>query len=342
MHTFEQIVGDLKKKIYKPVYYLMGEESYFIDEITNLIEKGVLPEAERSFNQTILYGKDIDLGALLNHARRFPMMSNYNVVIVKEAQNMKDIEGMAADKTDPFLMYAENPSKSTILVINLKGKSLDKRKKLFKVLDKDQVLFESVKMYDNKVGTWIINQFKEAGKTIDPKAAELMASHLGNDLSLVAREIEKLLITAPKNSPVTLKEIEDNVGISKDFNVFELQHAIGKKDVYKANLIITHMGQNPKTKSIIPMIAFLYSYFTKIIMVHSADDKSKQSLASLLGVNPFFIQDYLDAARNYPKSKCIHIISFLREYDAKSKGIDSPPVEDLELMRELIYKILHI
>lgn len=342
MLTFEQIISDLKKKIHKPIYYLMGEESYFIDQITRQIEKHTLPEEEKSFNQTVFYGKDIDMGDLLNTARRFPMMSNYNIVILKEAQNLKGIEGLSADQTDPFLLYAENPPPSTILVINLRGKSLDKRKKLYKTLDKNGVIFESKRIYENKVGEWIISQLKQEGYGIEVNAAELMANHLGNDLSKVAQEIEKLTIVLPKGSKVTLKEIEENIGISKDFNVFELQNAIGKKDIYKANLIITHLGQNPKTKSIIPIIAFLYSFFTKILMMHSSTDKSNQALASLLGVNPYFMRDYTEAARNFPKIKCIHIIGFLREYDTKSKGIDAPPTDDLELMRELIYKILHI
>lgn len=342
MLTFEQILGDLKKKIFKPIYYLMGEESYFIDQITNYIEKHTLPEEEKSFNQTILYGKDIDMGTLLNTARRFPMMSNYNIVILKEAQNLKGIEGLSADQTDPFLLYAENPPPSTIMVVNLRGKSLDKRKKLYKTLDKTGIIFESKRIYENKVGVWITKQLKEQGYGIDVKASELMASHLGNDLSKVAQEIDKLTIVLPKGSTVTLKEIEENIGISKDFNIFELQTAIGKKDIYRSNLIITHLGQNPKTKSIIPLIAFLYSFFTKLLMMHSATDKSNQALASLLGVNPYFMRDYTDAARNYPKIKCIHIIGFLREYDTKSKGIDAPQTDDLELMRELVYKILHI
>lgn len=342
MYTFEQILSDLDKKIYKPIYYLMGEESFFIDELTTRIEKSVLPEEERSFNQTVLYGKDVELGNLLNTARRFPMMSNYNVVIVREAQNLKGIEGAGADQVDPMLLYVENPLPSTILVINLKGKSLDKRKKLYKALDKNAVLFESKRIYENKVGAWITQRLKDLGYTIDIKAAELMASHLGNDLSKVSKELEKLLILVPQGGHVTLKEIEENIGISKDFNVFELQSALGQRDVYKANLIINHMGQNPKTKSIIPLIALLYTYFTKIMMVHSSHDKSKSTLASLLGVNPFFIGDYMTAARNYDLRKCIHVIGFLREYDAKSKGIDMPSVDDLELMRELIYKITHI
>ncbi len=342
MQTYEQIVSDIKKKIYKPIYFLMGEESFYIDEITTLLEKSILPEEERSFNQSIFYGKDIEMGTLLDNSRRFPMMSNYNVVIVKEAQNMKGIDGLPSDQTDPFMLYLENPAKSTILVINYKGKSLDKRKKIYSCIDKNSVLFESKRIYDNKVGEWIIKQLKESGKTIDAKAAELMASHLGNDLSLVARELEKLVIVAPKNGPITMKEIDEHVGISKDFNIFELQMALAKKDIYRSNLIVTHLGQNPKTKSIIPLIAFLYSYFSKLLMIHSSSDKTRQSLAALLGVNPFFVQDYLDAARTFPATKCMAIIGFLREYDAKSKGIDNPTTDDLELMRELVFKILYI
>jgi len=226
--------------------------------------------------------------------------------------------------------------------VNLKGKSLDKRKKLYKTLDKNAVLFESKRIYENKVGDWVTNYLKIQGYGIEVKAAELIASHLGNDLSKVAQEIEKLTIVVPKGKAITSKEVEDNIGISKDFNIFELQNALGKKDIYRSNLIITHLGQNPKTKSIIPIIAFLYSFFTKLLMMHSTHDKSNQNLASLLGVNPFFLRDYQEAARNYPLYKCIHIIGFLREYDAKSKGIDSPTIDDLDLMRELIFKILHI
>jgi DNA polymerase-3 subunit delta len=342
MLTFEQIISDLEKKIYKPIYYLMGEESYFIDQITNYIDKHTLPEEEKSFNQTILYGKDTNMGNLLNTARRFPMMSNYNVIILREAQNLRGIEGLSAGEIDPLLLYADNPPPSTILVINLRGKTLDKRKKLYKTIDKNGIIFDSKRIYENKVGDWITKQLKIAGYGIDIKAAELMANHLGNDLSKVSQEIEKLMIVLPKGGTVSLKEIEENIGINKDFNIFELQTALGKKDIYRSNLIITHLGQNPKTKSIIPLISFLYSFFTKLLMLHSAEDKSNQGLASLIGVNPYFMRNYTEAARNYSKVKCIHIIGFLREYDTKSKGIDSPSVDDLELMRELVYKILHI
>ncbi len=342
MYTFDQIKADLKKKIYKPIYYLMGDEGYFIDEITSHIEKNILPEEEQSFNQTVLYGRDIELGDMLDTARKFPMMSNYNVVIVKEAQLLKGIEGVAAGQTDPFLLYVENPAPSTILVINLRDKKLDKRKKLYKALDKSACLFESKKIYENKVGAWITSVAKSKGYSIDVKAAELMATHLGNDLAKVNNELTKLLVTEPKGANITLKEIEDNIGISKDFNVFELQTAIGKKDFRKAMLIVTHMSQNPKTKSIIPLISFLYSFFTKLLLAHSTADKSNAGIAAAIGINPYFARDYMEAARNYNKSKSAYIIGILREYDAKSKGIDSPTIDDGELMKEMIFKIISL
>ncbi len=342
MYTYEQIMSDLKKKIFKPVYFLMGDEAFYIDEITHYIEQNAITPDERPFNQTVLYGKDIDLGTMINTAKRFPMMANHNVVIIKEAQNLKGLEGVGKDDIDPFMLYVDKPLQSTILVINYRGKTLDKRKKIAKVLDTKAVLFESVKMRENQVGNWIIQHVKSKGFSIDIKAAELMAASIGNDLSKIANEIEKLIVSLPKGANITAKEIEDNVGISKEFNIFELQNALGKKDVYRANLIVTHLGQNPKTKSIIPMISFLYSFFTKLLTLHGLTDKSKQAIAVALGVNVFFAGDYLEAANNFPRNKCAYIIGFLRDYDAKAKGIDSPAVDDAELMRELIYKIMHI
>lgn len=342
MYTFEQIISDLNKKIYKPIYYLMGEESYYIDQITSLIEKTILPEEEKSFNQSVLYGRDIEMLDLMNASRRFPMMSNYNLVILKEAQLLKGIEGAVSGAVDPMLLYAENPPPSTILVINLRGKSLDKRKKLYKTLDKNACLFDSKKIYDNKVGGWITQYIKNKGYSIDVSAAELMASHLGNDLSKVVNEIDKLLVSNTAGSKISLKEIEDNIGISKDFNVFELQKALGQKNLGKAMLIITHMAQNPKTKSIIPIISILYSFYSKILLVHSTNDKSNAGIASAIGINPFFARDYLEAARNFSKGKAAYIIGVLREYDTKSKGIDSPSIDDGELMKEMVFKILSV
>lgn len=342
MHTYEQIISDLKKKIYKPIYYLMGEEAYFIDKITNYIEKNVLTDAEKSFNQTVLYGRDIDLGKLINTARQFPMGANYNVVIVKEAQAMKGIEGLSAGTTDPFLLYVENPSQSTILVINLRDKKLDKRKKLYKTLDKTACLFESKKIYDNKVGAWINGYVKSKGYSIDIKASELIASYLGNDLSKVSNEVNKLLLTQNKGQMVSLENVEENIGISKDFNAFELQAAIGKRNTSQALLIATYMSKNPKTKSIIPIIALLYSYFSKILLVHYTPDKSNTSIAASIGINPYFAKDYIQAASNFPKAKAAHIIGVLRKYDTMSKGIDSSTIDDGELLKEMVFKILSV
>jgi len=341
MFTFEQILSDLKKKIYKPIYFLTGEESYYIDEITNYIEKNTLTEEEKAFNQTILYGKETDMATLLNNARRFPMMSKYNIIIVKEGQNLKGFDGGASKDQEIFLLYAENPVPSTIMVVNYKGKTLDKRKKLYKVLDKKGVIMEAKPLYDNQIAPWITKHIKSIGYDIDAKATQLMASHLGNNLTKIIQEVNKLIINIPKGSKITVKEIEDNIGISKDFNIFELQNAIGNKDIYKANLIINHLGKNPKTKSIIPIISILYTFFTRLIIIHSTPDKSEYALKMATGIN-YFLRDYINASHKYSKIKCMHIIRFLREYDAKSKGIDSPPVDDLDLMRELIYKILHI
>jgi DNA polymerase-3 subunit delta len=332
-------MADLKKKIYHPVYFLMGEEPYYIDAITEYMDKNILSEADKAFNQSVLYGKDLDLGKLLNAARRFPMMANYNLVIIKEAQDLKGIDGGEPGKVDPFLMYIEKPLKSTILVINYKGKSLDKRRKIYKTIEQNGVLFESKRIYEDKVGKWIIDYLKADGRDIDPKAAELMAAHLGNDLSKVVNEVSKLVILTPKGVKITAKEVEENVGISKEFNVFELQNSIGRKDIYKTTLIVQHLGQNPKN-SIIPTIAMLFGFFTKLLMIHGAKSKDERELAPILGVNPFFVKDYLTASRNYSVQQCAEVISILREYDAYSKGIDAPAVDDMELLREMVFKII--
>ncbi len=341
MLTFDQIIKDIDQNNFKPLYYLMGEEGYYIDAITQRLEQRILPEEERSFNQHVLYGKDTDIATVLNTARQFPMMSNYNVVILKEAQDLKGIAGEAKGAVDPFMLYAEKPAEKTILIVNYRGKSLDKRKKLYKILDKQAVLFEAKKLYDNQVGPWISTYVKQKGYSIDAASAELMASHIGNDLVKVVNEMNKLTIVLPQGTAINSKIIEEHIGISKDFNVFELQKAIGRKDIYQVNLIVHHMGKNPKTSSIIPMVANLYGYFTKVFMVHYAENKSNDAVAAMIGVPPFFAKDYIQAARHYSKAKCASVIHTLREYDAKSKGIDSPPVDDGDLMREMMYKIIH-
>lgn len=339
MQTFEQIIGDIKNRKFKPVYFLMGEEPYFIDAITDYIEKNLLKEDEKAFNQTVVYGADVDLGQILNAAKRFPMMAEYNLVIVKEAQNVKGLDGASEGNADPFALYVENPLKSTVLVINYKGKKLDSRRKLAKLIDKEQVLFESKTLYDNQVGRWITDYLKGRGVSIEPNAAEIMAAHLGNKLSTIVMELDKLKLAVGENGTITTADVERNVGISKDFNVFELQNALGARDVYRSALIAKHMGAMPK-HSIIPDIAALYGFFTKIMILHSMSGSSPAEQAAALKVNPYFMKDYQTAARSYSLRQCAQIISILREYDAYSKGIDAPPVDDADLLNEMIFRIL--
>lgn len=329
---FEDIITELKNKIYKPVYFLHGEEAYFIDVITDYIAKNALSESEKSFNQTILYGKDIQVEDIDNAARRFPMMAPYQVIIVKEAQNVKKIENL--------VYYAENPLKSTILVINYKYKKLDKRLKLHKVLSKNAVLFESNKLYDNQIPAWINNYLKEKKYSIDLIASNLLSEFLGNDLSKIANELNKLAITLPEGTKITPEIIEKNIGISKDYNNFELQNAIKSKDILKANRIINYFADNPRDNPIVLTITSLYFFFAKVLTYHFLADKSKGNVASQLKINPFFVKDYEDTARKYNKSKVLSVISILREYDLKSKGYDNNASHG-DLLKEMIFKILH-
>ncbi len=331
--NFNQILTDLNNKLYHPVYFLMGEESYYIDEISNYIEKNVLDETEKEFNQSILYGKDVKIPDIVSYAKRYPMMSNYHVVIVKEAQNIKKIEDLQS--------YLENLLSSTILVICYKYKKLDKRKAIAKLIAKKGVLFETPRIYDNQVAGWITDYLKKRKHSISPKASALIAENLGTNLGKIVNELEKLLINLPANSEITPEHIEKNIGISKDFNVFELQSALTKKNIYKANQIINYFSSNLKENPIQKILVNLYSYFSKVLVYHFLSDKSNQSAASALSVNPFFLNDYKAAARNYSKEKLFTIMSDLRKYDLKSKGVDNTSTNGGELMKELVFKILH-
>lgn len=330
---FDQIITDLKNKNYQPLYLLAGEEAFFIDEISNYIEENVLDEGEKEFNQTVVYGKDTDVASIIGYAKRFPMMSNYQVVIVKEAQSIKNL--------DELIPYIEQPLKSTLLVICYKYKKIDKRKALVKKADKLGVFFESNKLYENKIPEWINQQLIKNNYTIQPKAAVILTEFLGTDLSKVSNEINKLMINLPTGSDISPSHIEENIGISKDFNVFELQSALGKKNIYKANQIINYFASNQKDNPLIKVVGILYSFFSKILIYHHLIDKNRNSAASALSVNPFFVQDYQIAARNYNADKLNRIISSLREYDLKSKGVNNASATDGELMKELIFKILH-
>ena len=334
MKEFDEILHDLKNKIYKPVYFLMGDEPYFIDVITDYIAKNLLTEAEKSFNQTVFYGKDGDVIKIIEAARRFPMMANHQVVIVKEAQELKDI--------DKLVFYFEKPAPSTILVINYKYGSLDKRTKLYKALDK-HLVFEAKKIYDNQVPDWISNELKKQKIEIEAEAAIMLNEALGNNLSKITHEIEKLLLVIPQGSKlITRSHIEKNIGISKEYNNFELTKALGLKNVLKANKIVNYFNHNPKSAPFVVSISVLFSFFSKLLAYHYITDKSnKFQVASALGVKPFLVGEYEQAARKYTPVKLVDIISLLREFDLKSKGVGSANISDGELLKELVYKILH-
>ncbi|MEX0986285.1 MAG: DNA polymerase III subunit delta [Bacteroidales bacterium] len=333
VRSFENIIAELKKKQYRPIYFLTGEESYYIDKVSDYIQENVLDEAEKSFNLTVLYGKDSEALTVMNAAKRFPMMSSHQVVIVKEAQELKDIENL--------YHYAEQPLASTLLVLNYKNKP-DKRKKVFKTLMNNSVYLESKKLYDNQVPGWITAFVASKNMAIDPKAAALLVEFLGSDLAKISNEINKLIISiADGEKRITPALIERNIGFSKDFNNYELQNALGRRDVVNANRIINYFAHNQKNHPVIPTIAVLYSFFSKVLIYYWIKDKSKDNLASELAVNPFFVKDYVAAARNYNANKVIEIIALLREYDMKSKGYKGTVIEPGELLKELIYKILH-
>lgn len=347
---FNDIMSELKKKVYRPVYFLMGEEPYFIDMISDYIESNVLDESGKEFNQTVLYGRDITAADVIGAAKRFPMMSEHQVIIIKEAQNIKDLVGKEKDDEKskskekvklPFEIYLENPQKSTILVICYKYKTVDKRTSLAKIIEKNAALFDSKKIYDNKVPDWINNYLKGKEYTVGPKASALLTEYLGTNLSKVSNELDKLMINLPPKSEITVEHIQTNIGISKDYNVFELQTAIGFKEVLKANRIINFFSANEKEHPMVMTITSLYGYFCKMLNYHFLQDKSKASVASALGVHPFFVGDYERAAKNFSIGKLKTIFSWLREYDLKSKGVDRGSATEGELLKELVFKIMH-
>ncbi|CAN5477098.1 DNA polymerase III subunit delta [soil metagenome] len=343
LKTYEELQRDLKNKIYSPIYFLQGEEAYYIDQIAEIIEKEVLGEMEKEFNQTVVYGRECEALSLISTAKRYPMMSNYQVVIVKEAQDMKTLLGKKDEKDDkdPLLNYVSNPLPSTLLVFCCKYKTLDKRTKFYKAIEKHGVVFESKKIYENKVPEWIEKYLAKKDFKIKPRASQLMADHLGNDLSRVANECDKLLINVKKGETIDVHNIETNIGISKEFNIFELQKALGSRNVLQANRIVNYFKANPKNSPIQVTMANFYLYFSKVLLYHSLPDKSKLTVAAALKVNPYFVEDYMEAGKNFNLPKVSSILTQLREYDLKSKGVNNISTNEGELLRELVYKILH-
>lgn len=332
--TYEEILSDLKNRIFKPVYFLAGEEPYYIDLISDYIEEKVLPEAEKSFNQMILYGDDTNIPSIIDLARRFPMMSSHQVIIIKEAQPLKKIEDL--------VIYLEKPLNSTILVICYKYKTLDKRTKLFKTLESHGVYFESARVRDYLIPGWIERYLMLKGIKTDPSASAMLTEYLGTDLHKIVNELDKLIITLPEGKPmITTALIEKNIGISKDYNNFELQKAVGEKNIRKANMIVHYFANNPKDNPLTLTVSSLFTYFSKLLTYHYLTDKSKNNVAAALKVNPFFVREYENSATKYNVAKTVQIISMLRTYDMRSKGYGDPGTEPGDLLKELIYKILH-
>jgi DNA polymerase-3 subunit delta len=333
--TYEEIISDLKNRIFKPVYFLAGEEPYYIDLITDYIQDKVLPEAEKAFNQIVLYGEDTNIAAIIDTARRFPMMASHQVLIIKEAQSLKNLGDL--------IIYLEKPLLSTILVFSYKYKTIDKRTKLYKTLESHGVYFESARVRDYLIPAWIERYLMLKGIKTDPSASAMLTEYLGTDLHKIVNELEKLIITLPPGKPfITTTLIEKNIGISKDYNNFELQKAIGEKNILKANMIIYYFADNPKDNPITLSIASIFGFFSKLLTFHYLTDKSKNNVAAVLKINPFFVKDYENAASKYNVSKTMQIISLLRTYDMKSKGYGDPGTEPGELLKELVFRILHL
>ena len=333
MDEVVKIVNDIKAGNIKPIYFLMGEEPYYIDKLSDYIEQNVLTEEEKGFNQTVFYGRDVTIEDIISSCKRYPMMANHQVVIVKEGQDL-------VKTIDKLESYAENPTPSTVLVFCYKYKTLDKRKKLPKIVAKTGVLYESKKLYENQVGDWIKRVLAGKKYAIEPKANAMLVQFLGNDLSKINNELEKLQIILPVGTTITPHHIEENIGFSKDFNVFELQNALGSKNQMKAYQIAQYFSDNPKDNPMVMTTSLVFTFFIKLLKYHGLKDKNPKNVASVLGVSPYFLKDYDLAVKNYPMRKVSQIVGSLREIDVKSKGVGGN-LSQSDLLKEMLYKIFN-
>ena len=333
--SFESISNDIRRRQFKPIYLLMGDEGYFIDELTTLISDTLLTEVEKDFNMLTFYGVDSDVNIIISSARRFPMMSDHQLIIVKEAQQL--------DQFELLDHYVKNPMLSTVLVINYKHGSVDKRKSLVKHIDKIGVVFESKKLYDNQIPAFITSWFREKEIGIDEKSAQMLTDHLGNEISKLIPQLQKLEVSLPEGARrVTSDLIEKNVGISKEFNNFELQKAIITKNVLAANRIVDYFSSNPKDNPMMVTVAILFNYFSNLLECFWLSQKDEQSIMAALNMrSSFFVRDYMTGLRNYNAGKVMEIISDLRTFDARSKGVDNISASQGELLRELVYRMMH-
>jgi DNA polymerase-3 subunit delta len=334
----KKVWANIKAKKFEPVYLLQGEETYYIDLLSNYIEQHALSESEKGFNQVVVYGKDVTMATILTHAKRFPMMSERQVVIVKEAQDIQDLQKEGGAKL--LLSYLSNPLPSTILVLCHKYKSLDKRRELGKKADQLAVSLTFKRPYENQLGEFISEYITERGYKIEEAAIRVLAEYVGNDLSRLANEIDKVLIDSTKEIPIKAEVVMSRVGISKEYNIFELQKAFVMKDSYQATKIASYFEQNTKKNPVIPIVAFLYSFFSKLLIASSLADTSEKGLVTGLKISPFAARDYSSASRRYPASKIIENISLLKEADLKLKGVNSGSSEEGDILKELIFRLM--
>ena len=334
--TFQAIMSDLKAQKFSPIYILMGDESYYIDQISDYIAENVLMPGERDFNLTVCFGSDVSAVQVTDMARRFPMMSEYQLIVVREAQLVRDIELLSS--------YVKNPLSSTILVINYKYKTLDRRRALAAATDKNGILYESKKIPDYKMPSFITSLMQQRSIGIDPKAAQMLSDFLGNDLNRLNKELDKLaIILAEKASKrITPELIEQNIGISKEYNNFELIKALAMKDILKANRIAQYFEKNPKSNPIQMTLPVLFNYFSNLLICYYSKDRSESGLMTALGLRGTYqVKDYLLGMKNYPAMKVFNLISDIRTTDARSKGVENSSATDADLLKELLYKILH-
>ena len=338
MKELELIFKNIKNKEFLPIYFFHGEEAYYIDAAVKALENDVLTEDEKAFNQTVVYGKDTNYNEILSLAKQYPMMGDKQLIIVKEAQDLKFND----EETKILEKYVENPVESTILVFAHKHKKVDSRKKVFKTLDKAKMLFHSEPVKDYNLAKWIDDEAKNLQIKLAPGISQLLADYLGNDLSRIANELNKMKLVLKDGEVLDGKLVETHIGISKEFNVFELQKALGKKDANTAFKIAYYMGKNPKTNPIVMTIGNLYNFFSNVVLYHTVSHQSPPTIASELGINPYFVKDYAEAARLYPLKFATRIISVLREIDLKSKGLGAVNMDEGELLKEMVYKIINI
>ena len=338
MKELDLILKNIKNKEFLPIYFFHGEEPYFMDVAVKSFENDVLEEDEKAFNQTVVYGKDTTFSDVLSLARQFPMMGDKQVIILKEAQEIR----MTEKEAEALKFYAENPVESTILVIAHKYKKVDSRKSFAKILSKNKMLFLSDKIKDYDVAKWIQGEMLNLKLKSQPNIPTLLSEYLGTDLSRISNELQKLKIILKDGEILDEKLIETHIGISKDFNIFELIKALGKKDGSQSFKIAHFLGKSPKQNPFVMMIGNLYNFFSNLVIFHTMKGESPQNQASAMGINPYFIKDFAEAARFYNLKHCTRIISILREIDLKNKGLGAVNMTEGELLKELVYKILHV